>query len=139
MPKFELSMTGPERTYVLLQGRIYPDGRLHVQGRGPRVNREYGVAVDLTLPEELRSWWMEQAHDRVSLAGTHAMYVEFHAEIRQFPVEPVADSIRAQVRGKELNRVHGVSMVIARNEGSEDLFSFLEAYTEEVDTDITLD
>lgn len=42
------SLTGSGKPYVVLQARV-KNGMLHVQGRGTAINREYGIADDLSV------------------------------------------------------------------------------------------
>ena len=49
------SFASKREGYVALQARV-KDGLLHVQGKGQEVNRNYGVAVDIALPVDLKEW-----------------------------------------------------------------------------------
>ena len=120
------SKAGTCELYVPVQGRIYPDHKLHIQGWGPVVNREYGVAVDLDMPTELEEWWEEQEHTIPSQAGTTAQYVGLQVRLE-------GDFIHGQVVGASLNRGYGVSMDIHRTPNAEPLFQFIERYVDEVE------
>lgn len=106
------SLAGTGRTYVQLQARVYrmkTDGRreLHIQGRGPEVNRDYGVAETVALEDKaLRRWLKDVDASNESLAGTEAVYFELQA--RRYP----GDVIHFQVRGTDdegdtFNRSYG--------------------------------
>ena len=47
---------------------------IHIQGKGIRINREYGVAVDLTATALRRTLIGEFRHTEYSLAGTYKPY-----------------------------------------------------------------
>jgi len=109
------SLAGTGKRYVVLQARVR-DGKLHIQGRGVPVNRPYGVAVDVSIPDNLREWFEEQDHILPSLANTDAMYVPIQARIKD-------GLIHVQVRGnKPYNRPYGAAFDI---KGAEVLKSFL--------------
>ena len=81
---------------------------IHIQGKGIRINREYGVAVDLTATALRRTLIGEFRHTEYSLAGTDRRYVEVYIT----------------KDGDELV-IHGVGRV-RRNIESEPLFNFVE-------------
>ena len=109
------SLAGTGRKYVVLQARVR-DGKLHIQGKGTPANRPYGVAVDVSIPDDLREWFEEQNHTLPSLANTDAMYVPIQARIKD-------GLIHVQVKGnKPYNRSYGAAFDI---KGAEVLKSFL--------------
>jgi len=81
---------------------------IHIQGKGIRINREYGVAVDLTTTALKRTIIDGFTHIEYSLAGTDRRYVEVYIT----------------KDGDELI-VYGVGRV-RRNIESEPLFKFVE-------------
>ena len=50
------SFASDRNDYVKLQGSLRDNYTLHIQGQGPKVNREYGVAVDIVVTKPLYDW-----------------------------------------------------------------------------------
>jgi len=67
------SQAGTSREYLAIQLRARDDA-VHIQGRGPSLNRPYGFAVDVDAPDEVISALLEGSPSLESMAGTGALY-----------------------------------------------------------------
>ena len=106
---FSKANTG--KHYIKLQARTYSPTRLHVQGLGASQNRDYGVAVTVAVPESLATFFNNQVHDQLSLAGSGETYVAFQARFRT----ETDDTVHCQLIGSDgdtLNRDYGASFDI---------------------------
>ena len=95
-----ISLAGTGKRYIDLQARM-KNGRLHIQGLDGGHNRDYGVAVDIDVPEAFAKWSAGQPHTLKSAAGTGATYLPIRARI--YP----GDVVHVQVAGSKLNRNYG--------------------------------
>ena len=95
------SFASIKNDYTVVQGRM-KDGKLHIQGRGDNVNRDYGVAVDFPIMSDLADWLDNDVdHYEKSLAGTEAMYFPLQYALR-------GDNVHFQVAGESnFNRAYG--------------------------------
>lgn len=86
-PDIQSSLAGTGKLYVSIQAYIREDEEtLHVQGKGPDVNRPYGLSEDINLVEieSLLVDWLRGVNRYYnSMAGTHAKY--FAAQFRYVP------------------------------------------------------
>jgi hypothetical protein len=108
------SLAGTDKSYAVLQVRM-KGGRLHVQGRGVAVNRDYGVAVEVDVPLKLATWIDGQHHTEPSLAGTGMKYVPCQVRLRN-------SVAHFQIPGGEYNRDYGAAFDV---EGVGPLTTFL--------------
>ena len=103
-----LAKTGAE--YILGQARLYPDNMLHVQVRCDKINRDYGLAFNAKLDNELREYFTntEMAVNRSILVSMH-----HNSDAKYFPVQlkvvPDAETFHIQVAGPTFNRSYGWS------------------------------
>ncbi len=103
----EKSLATGSETYVKLQGSIREDGLLHIQGRGPEVNRPYGVATDqdldtdLCLGTEVTKWLKNLPTDLHSLVSDR----------KYFPIlgRDKTNYFHIQIPGPALNRDYGAA------------------------------
>lgn len=100
-----------------IQARL-KDGRLHIQGAGPEVNRDYGVALDYKIEDEITEWLATQSPILPSLAGSEAMYLPGTARITE------DEDLELTLDGHELNIEDGAAMTVL---GDELLRAFVEA------------
>jgi len=100
------SFTGSNKNYVVLQARL-SDDYFHIQGKGKEVNRNYGVAEDISAENFGADidWTDSLDHINSSLAGTDRKYFRFQAKI-------AGTNLHIQIPGPELNRNYGLSMNI---------------------------
>ena len=69
-----------------LQVRVYyTDGQLHFQGIGVEVNREYGLSVDVRVPNEITNWLKMQSATLPSAAGSGPIYVP--TQMKEYDVD----------------------------------------------------
>ena len=96
------------------------NGRLHIQGAGPEINRGYGVAGDVQVPDELADWMANQDHEYESLAGSEAVYVGATARIHED-----VNGVEIIIEGEPLNVEDGVSITV---KGVSALVDFVQQY-----------
>lgn len=101
--------------YVALQG-IVNGNSLHVQGIGPSVNRDYGLAVDLTAPADLITWVKGLPRTELSGTGSKNRYAPMQAAIR-------GEKVHFQVSGDSLNRSYGAAFDVT----NPSLVTFIQA------------
>jgi hypothetical protein len=115
---------GSFKLYVAVQGRVYDKSTdnavLHVQGRGPEGNRDYGVAENIHIPTDLAEWVEKQKSPLFSLTGSNAEYLPMQARIQKS-----TGSVKFQVRGSEFNRPYGASFCVSY-EDSKALYAWLK-------------
>jgi len=109
MAEIVKSLAGTGRQYIKMQARV-KEGKLHIQGKGTKINRSYGIAIDVTLSESVLRWFEKQDHTEESLAGSDAMYVSVQAK----PLS--GDVIHIQVEGSEFNREYGLAIDVTSSE-----------------------
>lgn len=120
------SLAETDTIYVVLQARL-EGSRLHVQGAGPKANRDYGVAEDIffsRMSQELRDWFRQWHTEKVhfrrkSLSkGSGERYARIHARLNGL-------RIHFQVYGNSLNRSYGAAFDIP-NSMLPSLYKFLQ-------------
>lgn len=78
---------GSNAEYVVMQGYLRQDENvLHLQGRGPQVNREYGISHNIGFHEldvSLTDWMNTITRNFPSMAGTDRTY--FQLQMRYVP------------------------------------------------------
>lgn len=102
------SFTGSNKMYAVLQARNSGE-TFHIQGKGQKVNRDYGVAENIdaeNLPESFVDWADTLDHIFESLAGTGKKYFRLQAKI-------VGNSLHVQIPGPENNRNYGMAFEIS--------------------------
>ena len=71
-------VSGSDAEYVQIQAYVREDDEtLHIQGRGPQVNRDYGVSADIGYDEldaGVVNWLLTVPRHFSSMAGTDKMY-----------------------------------------------------------------
>ena len=71
-------VSGSDAEYVQIQAYVREDDEtLHIQGRGPQVNRDYGVSADIGIDEldaGVVNWLLTVPRHFSSMAGTDKMY-----------------------------------------------------------------
>ena len=110
--------------YVELQGRIR-NGKLHIQGKGTKINRSYGIAVDIAVPAKLVQWFSNQEHTLPSLAGSDAVYVP----LRAFPEGE--EIVRVEAIGTPFNTEEGISFKIKSSKLYDFVSQMAEKHAEE--------
>ena len=97
-----------EATYVKLQARVVDNVTLHIQGKGPYVNRDYGVSCTITnASPSLMAWMRTLETPLASLAKTEQKYFALQARVKG---DHYAHYVHFQVSGDEpLNRGYGAS------------------------------
>jgi len=120
------SLAETDTVYVVLQARLVGNKYLHVQGAGPNVNRDYGVAEDIWLnrmSQELRDWFRQWHTEKVHFRRTSLdedsseRYARIHARLNGL-------RMHFQVHGSSLNRCYGTAFDIP-NGILPDLYKFL--------------
>lgn len=106
------SLAGTNQEYVPVQGRIYPDGLLHIQGRGHEGNREYGVAVNVHVATAFKLWLSNQLHTNSSLADSDTQYVPMQTRL-----DDSDNIVRFQVQGGYGgNRDYGYAFTVSQDD-----------------------
>jgi len=111
------SLAGTGVKYVRIQGRI-KGGLLHIQGEGVEINRHYGVAVNITVTDDVAGWITQQKHTLSSLVESSAKYVPLQAKIASSNL-PV---VHVQGAGSEFNREYGIAFDVI----SDELYDFVK-------------
>lgn len=118
MAKIVLSKANTGRPYVVLQGREYDGGILHVQFQGHEGNRKYGAAFNVKVDAGVLGYAEKnKKRENKSLAATGAVYCEMQARPRQ-------DTVHFQVVDGRANRSYGLAFDVPR-EGNEELWVYL--------------
>jgi len=108
MSKIVAVSLAKEATYVKLQARVVDNVTLHIQGKGPYVNRDYGVSCTITNASPSLMAWMRTLERTLetplaSLAKTEQKYFALQARVK-------GDYVHFQVSGDEpLNRGYGAA------------------------------
>jgi hypothetical protein len=114
------SFASGNMNYVPLQAYVRDGESLHIQGVGKKVNRIYGVAVDISVDEfdpDLLDYFKSLNHTEKSKASDQ-LYFKMQAKT-------VGDSVHFQVPGPEWNRSYGVAF------NAEDLYDLVEFINQE--------
>jgi len=109
------SLAGTGKTYVEVQARMYPGGVLHVQGRGHKANREYGIAVNLAVPSDVRSFFNREEPSKaskLSQANTGARYIPGQVRSRR-------GYLHFQFKDGGANRMYGIAFDVQRTASSD--------------------
>lgn len=91
-------------SYVPLQAYVRDNDSLHIQGTGLKVNRDYGVAVDIDInnfDEDFIEYFNNLPHT-LSSKVSEKMYFPLQAKV-------VGDSVHFQISGPQFNRSYGAS------------------------------
>ena len=96
------SKAGTGRSYVVVQGRMYPGKQLHIQGLGRESNRGYGISANVPVSAEMAFYIDKQAIVAESAAGTGKRYMEIR-------VRPRPDTLHFQIENGEFNRGYGAA------------------------------
>jgi len=113
--EFKKSLAESGKDYIVIQGRIR-DGKLHIQGKGPYINRDYGVATNIPVADHFIKFMESCTHSLTSLVTDRA-YVPM-----QFRVYP-DNWIHIQIKGPQHNRNYGAVLDVK----SDDLLKFAAA------------
>ena len=90
------------RNFVALQFKRDGYNNIHIQGSGPYVNRDYGVAEDVTVPDKVGVWLDDQVEGTMqSLASPKECYSHCQARLDD------DESVIFQIPGSEGNRTWG--------------------------------
>lgn len=105
-PAMSKSKTGSGLEYVTIQAYIRSDeNALHIQGRGPEVNRDYGVSGNIGLSEldpNLVHWLASISKFNKSMADSDKMYF-----VGQMRFVPSKNSLNFQVASIPYNTPYG--------------------------------
>lgn len=112
------SFASGNNDYVAVQAVVQGDS-LHIQGIGPSVNRPYGVAVDLTAPSDLVTWFKGLPRTNPSGTGSKNRYAPMQTALR-------SGKVHFQVNGPSLNRTYGAAF----DADSVELTTFINAVAE---------
>lgn len=115
------SFTGSSKNYVVLQARN-SNGTFHIQGKGKDINRDYGVAENISadkFPQDFSEWSDSLDHIYPSLAGTDRKYFRLQAKV-------IGEYLHIQVPGPESNRNYGMAFEIS-SEDLPDVTAFVQA------------
>lgn len=117
MAQIKQSEAGTGRKYVVMQGRAYPGGVLHLQGAGHKANRKYGISFNVTPGDENTNYVDGQDRTLDSMANTGQKYYPVFVRPRQ-------TTIHFQVKNGSTNRNYGRAFDVPR-EGNEALWTWL--------------
>ena len=97
-------MTEDKRLQVRLHST---DGQLHFQGIGVEVNREYGLSVDVRVPNEISDWLKNQQATLQSAAGGGPIYVPTQMRVYDVDDKPVYQLFIEGSNNDKLNHPDG--------------------------------
>jgi hypothetical protein len=100
---FTESKAGTHENYVVMQGTIREEGKLHLQGRGVSMNREYGVSQDVPVTDEQEAYLRSLLTVFPSLAGSGRRY--FPVQVRK----QTPEALHFQIVGPRNNRDYGIA------------------------------
>jgi len=105
------SYASSRNDYVQLQGSLRDGYVLHVQGQGPKVNRDYGVAVDIVVPAELYDWMKS-----VPTGQKTSLHPDSNKKYFYLQARVIGDSVHFQLPWFKFNREYGASfdVLVAR-------------------------
>lgn len=101
------SFANSKREYTLIQICRAGDNSLHVQGSGPEVNLEYGVADGFTVSDDVMGWFMTIPTTVRSLASKDIKYVNAQAVVNG---EGDSRVVHIQISGPQFNRPYGAAL-----------------------------
>ena len=118
------SLATGNKTYVKLQGAIRDDGKLHIQGEGENVNRNYGVATDKDI--DINECLGCEAVEWLKALGTGKKSVV--SDRKYFPLlgRNRQGCFHIQISGTQLNRPYGAAF----NLYNEEVISVLRKFYE---------
>jgi len=101
---FTKSLAGTGVTYRIMQARRWNEDKLHIQIKGNSVNRPYGAAFDVIVPEEIIEAVESSNTSFPSLTGSGKKYFGIQAKMLS------ANRLHVQVAGKPpYNRGYGAA------------------------------
>ena len=109
MANIVVSKAGTGRSYVVVQGRMYPGKELHIQGLGRKANRDYGISANVPVSAKIAFYIDKQAIVAKSAAKTGKSYMEIR-------VRPRPDTLHFQIENGEFNRAYGCAFDVPSSE-----------------------
>lgn len=105
------SLASGQNDYVDVFIRNRGDGSFHIQGKGPEINREYGLSDNIVVSDSTFAKWVECVpHKFSSLANTGRKYIAAQVAVRH-------SDLHFQIPGPKYNRPYGavVDVPVTKN------------------------
>jgi hypothetical protein len=103
------SLAGSSKLYVQLQARATGPATIHVQGRGPEGNRDYGISTDIEVSPDFAAWLANQESLLPSLAGSAEGYTPVQARLS-------GGRVKFQVAGTPFTRSYGAEFKVVASD-----------------------